>query len=289
MTVTIKPLQIKTITPLREQIKRWRIKGHSIAFVPTMGNLHEGHLQLVNAAKAQADKVVVSLFVNPTQFGAGEDFSSYPRTLDADIKKLQTQAVDLAFIPTIEEMYPPPGLTVVHVSQVSENYCGAVRTGHFDGVATVVCKLFNIVQPDYAFFGEKDFQQLAVIRALVTDLNCPVNIIAVATMREPDGLAMSSRNAYLTDEQRRQAPKLYQTLRLAKQAVLTQQFTYAEIEKKYAQLLVEMGFKLDYFSICRRHDLQAAESADIQLIILLAARLGKTRLIDNIQIDIEVT
>ncbi len=286
MAAAIKTIQIAKNTGLRELVKQWRLAGESIAFVPTMGNLHAGHLQLVSAAQTKADRVIVSIFVNPTQFGEGEDFSSYPRTLDADLEKLQALEVDVAFAPDTEEIYPVSGITEVCVSQVSENYCGAARPGHFNGVATIVCKLFNIVQPDSAFFGEKDFQQLAVIRAMVADLNIPVEVISVPTFRETDGLAMSSRNGYLTAEQRSLAPKLYQSLGQAKQEVLAKQFTYAEIEKKMIHLLTKLGFKPDYFSICRRHDLQAATIEDTQLIILLAAWLGKTRLIDNIQLDI---
>lgn len=282
----IKIMLIKKISDLRTELKQWRNAGERIAFVPTMGNLHAGHLQLVAAAKIQADRVVVSIFVNPTQFGESEDFSSYPRTLDADIEKLQAQAVDIAFVPINEEIYPVAAMAEVCVGQVADNYCGAARPGHFNGVATVVCKLFNIVQPDFAFFGEKDFQQLAVIRVMVADLNIPVEIISVPTFREMDGLAMSSRNIRLTEQQRMQAAKLYQSLKLAKQAVLAKQCAYAEIERQFMQLLTEQGFKPDYFSICRRQDLQAATIEDTQLIILLAARLGKVRLIDNIQLDI---
>ena len=279
---------IQEISVLRAQLKQWRNAGESIGFVPTMGNLHAGHLQLVATAKAQADRVVVSIFVNPTQFGESEDFSTYPRTLDADIEKLQKLAVDIAFVPVESEIYPNIAMTEVQVSQIADSHCGAARPGHFNGVATVVSKLFNIVQPDYAFFGEKDFQQLAVIRAMVRDLNIPVVIYSVPTFREKSGLAMSSRNNRLTESQRKQAAKLYQSLSLAKQAVLAKKCTYAEIERQFMQLLTGQGFKPDYFSICRRSDLQAAAAEeDKQLIILLAARLGKVRLIDNIQLDIE--
>ncbi len=277
----------KEIKALRMQVQAWRRQGESIAFVPTMGNLHAGHLRLVQAAKVRADRVVVSIFVNPTQFGAGEDLASYPRTEQEDVHKLQTQAVDAVFMPSVQEMYPDFGaaLTTVSVKQVSENYCGAVRPGHFEGVATVVTKLFNIVQADFAFFGEKDFQQLAVIRTMVVDLNMPVEIVAVPTEREPDGLAMSSRNTYLTTLQRRQAPQLYQALCAAKNAILDARLSYDVIERQFQQTLKQQGFAPDYFSICRRSDLQAATSADSELVILVAARLGTTRLIDNIQVD----
>lgn len=287
MDMNSKTLCIQEIALLRAHIKKWRQKGESIAFVPTMGNLHAGHLQLVSEAKAQADRVVVSIFVNPTQFGAGEDFSSYPRTEEEDLSRLQALAADVVFMPGVTAMYPVAGLTKVSVSGVSEGLCGAVRPGHFDGVATVVCKLFNIVQADKAFFGEKDFQQLAVIRAMVADLNSPVEIIAVPTVREPDGLAMSSRNGYLSSEQRQQAPQLYRLLCQAKEEVLARQLPFMEIEQKYTQLLIKQGFLPDYVKVCRQRDLKAANERDTQLIILAAARLGKTRLIDNIQLVLQ--
>ncbi|WP_428353335.1 pantoate--beta-alanine ligase [Methyloprofundus sp.] len=277
---------IKTIKQLRAQIMHWRLARESIAFVPTMGNLHEGHLQLVRAAKGQADKVVVSIFVNPAQFDEQDDFSNYPRTQEADIAKLQSVGIDMIFLPSPEQIYPEKMLTTVSVSQVTENYCGAARPGHFDGVATVVCKLFNMVQPDKAFFGEKDYQQLLVIRTMVADLNSPVEIISVPTFREVDGLAMSSRNTHLSQEQRQQAGQLYQALCQAKQALFSQYNSYAEIEETCRQKLLGQGFKPDYFSICRRSDLQTATEKDTHLIILTAARLGTTRLIDNIQVDL---
>jgi len=266
---------------------QWRLAGESIAFVPTMGNLHAGHLQLVSAAKAQADRVVVSIFVNPTQFDESADFSNYPRTEQADTEKLQSLDVDMLYMPATKEMYPAEMLSKVSVSQVTDKYCGAARPGHFDGVATVVCKLFNIVQPDKAFFGEKDFQQLLVIRTMVADLNSPIEIISIPTFREIDGLAMSSRNTRLTELQRQQAVQLYQTLCLAKEAVLVQHNHYSEIEQTYFQTLTDQGFKPDYFTICRRSDLQAATHGDTQLIILVAARLGSIRLIDNIPIELQ--
>lgn len=275
-----------SIQHLRAQIKQWRIAGDSIAFVPTMGNLHAGHLALIRAAQAQADRVVVSIFVNPSQFNERADFANYPRTEQVDTEKLKSALVDLVFTPCREEIYPVAMRTTVSISEVSENHCGAARPGHFDGVATVVCKLFNMVLPDKALFGEKDFQQLLVIRTMVADLNSPVEIISVPTLREEGGLAMSSRNSRLTIEQRQQAVQLYQTLRQAKQALLAQQKSHAEIERTSLQALSDLGFKPDYFNVCRRIDLQAATAQDTQLIILLAARLGTTRLIDNIQVDL---
>ena len=276
---------LNEIKSLRVQVRQWHQQGKKVAFVPTMGNLHVGHLQLVRAAKARAERVVVSIFVNPTQFGEGEDFASYPRTEQADLDKLQALAVDIVFMPSVAEMYPGKELTTVSVKQVSDNYCGAARPGHFDGVATVVSKLFNIVQADYAFFGEKDFQQLAVISTMVSDLNMLTEVIAVPTEREADGLAMSSRNGYLSAGQRQQAPQLYQAICLAKADILAKQLPFHEIEQKYHQVLVKQGFIPDYFNICKRSDLQAATAVDVQLIILVAARIGSTRLIDNIQVD----
>ncbi|NOQ64204.1 MAG: pantoate--beta-alanine ligase [Methyloprofundus sp.] len=277
---------IAKITVLRRQVKQWRQAGESIAFVPTMGNLHAGHLQLVKAAKAQADHVIVSIFVNPTQFGQGEDFASYPKTLDVDTEQLAALSVDIVFTPSVEEMYPNVGLTTVSVEKITENYCGMARPGHFDGVATVVNKLFNIVQPDSAFFGEKDFQQLAVIRTMVADLNSPVEIFSVPTFREESGLAMSSRNGYLGETEKNLAAELYQSLCAAQQAVLAKQPAYAEIEAAQTQKLMHLGFCVEYFTVCRRGDLQSAGMNDKHIIILVAARLGKTRLIDNIQIDL---
>lgn len=210
---------ITSITALRQTLRQWRQANEAIALVPTMGNLHAGHLALVAAAKQQAKRVVVSIFVNPTQFGEGEDFANYPRTELADAEKLLAAGVDVIFQPSITEIYPEKSLTTVHVAEISAQHCGAARVGHFDGVATVVCKLFNMVQPDKAFFGEKDFQQLAVIRTMVKNLNIAVEVVSVAIVREPDGLAMSSRNGYLSALERKQAPLLYQTLCWFKRAV----------------------------------------------------------------------
>lgn len=276
------------IQHLRAQVSLWRTAGESIAFVPTMGHLHAGHLELINTAKAQADRVVVSIFVNPSQFNEAADFSNYPRTEQADTEKLQSLTVDLVFMPDKAEVYPVEMRTTISVSQVADNHCGAARPGHFYGVATIVCKLFNMVLPDKAFFGEKDYQQLLVIRTMVADLNSPVEIISVPTFREVDGLAMSSRNTHLTKDQRQQAGQLYQVLCQAKQALFARHISYAEIEETCRLKLSEQGFKPDYFSICRRSDLQAASGKDTQIIILTAARLGATRLIDNIQADLSL-
>jgi pantoate--beta-alanine ligase len=272
---------VKTVFELRSVIKVWRQTGESVAFVPTMGNLHDGHIKLVTEAKQHADRIVVSIFVNPSQFGPGEDFDSYPRTEAEDQTKLTAAGADLLFLPAVTDMYAADIKTTVSVSGLSTIYCGAARPGHFDGVATVVCKLFNMVQPDIALFGRKDFQQLAVIRTMVRDLNIPVDIIGVDTVREPSGLAMSSRNGYLSAQEKQIACQLYQTLCVARDAVLAGQ-PFADIEQQALNALQTAGFKPDYFAICRSDDLAKADSQDKQLVILVAARLGKTRLIDNV-------
>lgn len=272
---------VRTVAAMRNEIRVWRLEGKSVAFVPTMGNFHDGHLKLVAEACKKADRVVVSIFVNPTQFGAGEDFESYPRTEAEDREKLEAAGADLLFLPPVSEIYVPDARTVVTVTGLSELYCGSSRPGHFDGVVTVVCKLFNMVQPDWALFGQKDFQQLMLIKIMVRDLNIPVEIIPVATVREESGLAMSSRNGYLSDAEKKIASKLYQVLCIAKNEVLAEQ-SYADIERKALSLLSEAGFRMDYFTICRQSDLKKAESSDRELVILAAAKLGKARLIDNI-------
>lgn len=275
-------LTLSTVNEVREVIKTWRMNGNSIAFVPTMGNLHAGHLKLVEEAKKDADKVVVSIFVNPIQFGPGEDYETYPRTEHEDKDKLNAARVDLLFLPAVSEMFRDDAKTLVSVKDLSDIHCGASRAGHFDGVATVVCKLFNIVQPDTALMGEKDFQQLAVIRTLVRDLNFPVEIKGVPTVREGDGLAMSSRNTYLTPDQRRVAPLLYRSLCLAREAILSAHQDRDEIERQAWRFLQDAGFQPEYFSICRASDLKPAVEGDAELVVLAAARLGKTRLIDNV-------
>ncbi len=273
---------VKTIADLRHIVNQWRQQGSSIAFVPTMGHLHAGHIKLVSTARQQADKVVVSIFVNPTQFGQGEDYSTYPRTEQRDAEKLQAVNADLLFLPGVEEIYPQALLVNVTVTGISDLHCGQSRPGHFNGVASVVCKLFNIVQPDMAFFGEKDFQQLAVIRQMVADLNFSIQIHGVPIVREPDGLAMSSRNSYLTPQQRTVAPKLYQSICQVRDAVLAAQSDYSLIIKQQLESLQGVGFQPDYLVICRSGDLLEATEDDRNLVILVAAWLGNTRLIDNL-------
>lgn len=273
---------VNRIADLRQTVAQWRRAGLKIALVPTMGNLHAGHLQLVKTAQQHADKVVVSIFVNPAQFGPNEDFASYPRTEQQDAEQLAAINTDLLFLPTVAEIYPQPLQTTISVSGLSANHCGASRPGHFDGVAVVVCKLLNMVQPDLLLLGEKDFQQLAVVRRMVYDLNLPVAIQGVPTVRESDGLAMSSRNGYLTAEQRQLAPKLYQALCAAREAIQQHQGDDHEILERQRQSLQQAGFDIDYFHLCRDHDLQTANAEDRDLVLLIAARLGKTRLIDNV-------
>ena len=273
---------VKTVFEVRDTIKKWHFNGERIAFVPTMGNLHAGHLRLVKLAKKNADRVVVSIFVNPTQFGVGEDFEAYPRTESEDQEKLAAENADLLFQPPVADIYTPDAKTMVTVTGLSDSYCGASRPGHFIGVATVVCKLFNIVQPTIALFGLKDFQQLAVIKTMVRDLNIPVEIIGVDTVREPDGLALSSRNGYLNDDEKKVAPKLYYSLCAARDAILAGNQAYVDIEQQAMQFLQQAGFQPDYFSVCRSSDLKKASAEDVDLVLLAAAKLGKTRLIDNI-------
>ena len=273
---------VNSILDLRSAISTWKQSGLTVALVPTMGNLHAGHLKQVNNAKQKADKVVVSIFVNPTQFGVNEDFSSYPRTEQEDQLKLATENADLLFLPAITDIYSANTLTTVNVTGLSDMYCGASRPGHFSGVATIVCKLFNLVQPDIAVFGLKDFQQFTVIKTMVRDLNIPIELLGVDTQRENNGLAMSSRNNYLTDPERQLAPQLYQSLGIAKSAILAGQHSYADIEQQAIQSLKNAGFIPDYFTICCRHDLSPATKQDKELVILAAAKLGTTRLIDNI-------
>ena len=280
---------IESLNVLRELRQTWRSAGHTVAFVPTMGNLHDGHLDLVKRAKTLADKVVVSIFVNPMQFGANEDLDAYPRTLDADRSKLEAHGVDALFFPAVDDVYPR-GLseqTFVEVPGISDLLCGASRPGHFRGVATIVCKLFNMVQPDVACFGEKDFQQLQVIRTMVEDLSMPINIVGVPTRRQEDGLAMSSRNGYLSAEQRTTATQIYAAMEQMRAAICARQDSYADIERKASQSLMAAGLKPEYVTIRNARNLQPAEPGDYQLVILMAAFMGTTRLIDNMQITLD--
>eukprot|EP01030_Chromulinospumella_sphaerica_P003325 gene3325-3253_t len=260
-----------------------------IGFVPTMGNLHSGHVALITKATQRVDFVVASIFVNPLQFGAGEDLDKYPRTLAADQEKLLEAGCDLLFAPTVEEMYPDgmAGQTRVSVPQLSEGLCGASRPGHFEGVATVVSKLFNMVQPDLAIFGQKDFQQLAVIRALVHDLNMPIQIIGEPTVRAADGLALSSRNGFLTEEQRAVAPVVYRTLSEIAEAIRQGERDYPTLIRAKLQQLEAAGLRPDYLEIRHGMSLRPATPEDRDLVILVAAFLGTTRLIDNLHLNLD--
>ncbi|SIS06327.1 pantothenate synthetase [Aquipseudomonas alcaligenes] len=275
---------VKTVLELRAAVARARGEGKRIAFVPTMGNLHEGHVALVEKAGQRADFVVASIFVNPLQFGPNEDLAKYPRTLIADQEKLVAAGCQLLFHPDVEEMYPhgQQGQTRVSVPGVSEGLCGGSRPGHFEGVATVVTKLFNMVQPDLAVFGEKDFQQLAVIRTLVRDLNMPIQIIGEPTVRAEDGLALSSRNGYLSAEQRAAAPALYRTLQQLASAIREGNRDFAQLIEGGQASLESAGFRPDYLEIREASSLRPAEASDTQLVILGAAFMGTTRLIDNL-------
>ena len=277
---------VNNLAALRAQVRQWRADGQRIGFVPTMGNLHAGHLALVAQARQRADRVIVSIFVNPLQFGPGEDFASYPRTLEADRQQLATARADLLFVPEVTELYPrgQAAQTRIEVPGLSDILCGASRPGHFIGVATVVCKLLNMVQPHLVLFGEKDYQQLLVIRRMVEDLAMPVQIEGMATAREADGLAMSSRNGYLSPEQRRQAPQLYRILQRVAQAIADGRTDYADLERQAGIELSSAGLRPDYVSVRRAGDLGLPEPADRQLRVLAAAYLGQTRLIDNLPV-----
>lgn len=273
---------VNSIEAVRQQVKQWRQTGQRIAFVPTMGNLHDGHLILTKEALKHADHVVASIFVNPMQFGPNEDFESYPRTLEEDSVKLKSAGTALLFAPSADVMYPPSSSTCVEVTGVSKGLCGEMRPGHFVGVATVVAKLFNIVMPDVALFGEKDYQQLLVIRRMAIDLCFPVEIIGVPTVREESGLAMSSRNGYLSDEEKQKAALIYQVLQGAAHQISEGERGYRQIESAVIEILASQGFKPEYFAIRNEETLAPAEADDKQLRILVAAKLGHTRLIDNI-------
>jgi len=271
---------------LRTELLSARANGQRIAFVPTMGNLHEGHLDLVRKARRLADVVVVSIFVNPLQFGPSEDLDAYPRTLAADKEKLFSEGVQVLFAPDVAEIYPEgmAAQTLVHVPDLGDTLCGSSRPGHFDGVTTVVSKLFNIVQPDVAVFGEKDFQQLSIVRRMVRDLCMPIEIVGVPTARDADGLAKSSRNGYLTSAQRQVAPVLNRTLRDCREAIACGFDNFLQLESHARMQLLQAGFEPDYFAIRDARTLNAVTEETEEIAILAAARLGNTRLIDNVRL-----
>lgn len=280
---------VATIAEVRATVAAWHAAGARVAFVPTMGNLHAGHIHLVSEACKRADRVVASIFVNPLQFGQGEDFAAYPRTLAADQEKLAAAGCDLLFAPGEQEMYPlgRDGLSFVEVPGLSDVLCGAFRPGHFRGVATVVSKLFNIVRPDVALFGEKDYQQLLVIRLMVRDLDMGLEIVGVPTVREADGLAMSSRNGYLQAGERQLATEIYATLQALAAQLRGGVRDYAALEAAATARLEQAGFRPDYVSVRRAEDLGLPQADDRRLVVLAAARLGGTRLIDNLLIELD--
>ena len=277
---------VRELDTLRAGLDRVRCAGHRIALVPTMGNLHDGHLALVRRACELCEIVVASIFVNPYQFGAGEDFDSYPRTFEQDLVQLEHAGCQLVFAPDGDTVYPhgPDTITRVQVPGLGDVLDGESRPGFFRGVATVVNILFNMVEPDVAMFGEKDFQQLLVVRRMVADLHLRVRVESVATVREPDGLAMSSRNGYLTHDERARAPVIYRALLAARDSIAEGETDLGSVEAHGLRTLEEAGLEPDYFKVCRRADLAPPEPSDRELVVLAAARLGSARLIDNIQL-----
>lgn len=276
---------ITRIADLRALVLEWRLARETIAFVPTMGNLHAGHASLVGAAHLHGNRVVASVFVNPLQFGPSEDFAAYPRTPDDDSALLGELGADVLFLPTVEEMYPKgtAGSTIVDVPELSNILCGAYRPGHFQGVATVVVKLLNLVQPDVAIFGEKDYQQLTIIRHSVEDLCLPVKIVGAPTVRAEDGLALSSRNRYLNAEERSRAPLLYRALDRARRRLESGDGDIADIEREGLEALRAAGFRPDYFEVRMANSLSRPRGRNVDVVVLAAARLSRARLIDNLQ------
>jgi pantoate--beta-alanine ligase len=273
---------------LAEHIAEWRHNDEHVALVPTMGSLHAGHLSLVELAREHAERVIVSIFVNPTQFGESEDFDNYPRSLERDTLRLKTTAADMIFAPDVDTVYPfgIENATTVSVPGLTENFCGASRPGHFDGVTTVVARLFSLVQPDVAVFGQKDYQQQLVIRRMAEDLNLPVSIIASETIRDDDGLALSSRNAYLDEAQRKIAPLLYKQVSAVGTELQNGQRNFADLESNATEALQAAGFDVDYFSIRRALNLEVPDRDCDDLVVLAAANLGDARLIDNVVVTV---
>jgi pantoate--beta-alanine ligase len=277
---------VTTVAAVREHVRRWRSEGRRVAFVPTMGNLHTGHVSLIEAARRHGDRFVASIFVNPMQFGPNEDYAQYPRTPTKDADMLAEAGCNLMFMPDVAQIYPNGSerATRVDVPSLARVLDGEFRPGHFEGVSTIVATLFHIVEPDVAIFGEKDFQQLTIIRRMVADLCMPVEIVGAPTVRDSDGLAMSSRNQYLTSAERQVAPRIYQTLRAAAGRLQAGDTEFSSIERTGVEALAKAGMKPDYFSVRRAQDLGAPAPDTKHLVVLTAARLGKARLIDNIQV-----
>ncbi|MDG2174926.1 MAG: pantoate--beta-alanine ligase [Gammaproteobacteria bacterium] len=278
----------ETRDDLQSHLAQIRRDGKKIGLVPTMGNLHQGHLALVDAAKQECDFVLSSIFVNPLQFGPNEDFENYPKSPDSDYEKLEQQGCDGVFEPAVSEMYPGDldSQTLVTVLGLSERHCGVSRPMHFGGVCTIVSKLFNLTMPDLAFFGEKDFQQLQIIKKMVRDLCIPIKVIGIPTERMDNGLALSSRNFYLDNNQLEIASSLYKCLQNAAEKIETGNNNFFELEDEAALVLEDAGLRPEYFHICHAGTLEPASPSDQQLVILSAVWLGRTRLIDNIQIDL---
>jgi pantoate--beta-alanine ligase len=276
---------ITRIADMRALVRDWRFAREGIAFVPTMGNLHAGHASLIGAAHLHGRRVVASVFVNPLQFGPNEDYAAYPRTPDDDTALLEAQGVDVLFLPTVDEMYPQgvAGSTIVDVPELSGILCGAVRPGHFQGVATVVVKLLNLVQPDVGIFGEKDYQQLTIIRRSIEDLCLPVRIVGAPTVRADDGLALSSRNRYLNPQERAIAPEVYRSLDRARRRLESGDTDVEGIEREGLAALVKAGFRPDYFEVRMAGTLAKPHGENVDVVVLTAARLGRARLIDNVQ------
>ena len=280
--------QANSVSELQQYVQHWKDHKQSIAFIPTMGNLHQGHLSLIEKGQSLCDRSICSIFVNPMQFGPNEDFNHYPRTLDQDIELLESIGCDLVYMPTASELYPQglDKISQIIVTDLSEAYEGANRPGHFTGVATIVAKLFNIVKPDISVFGKKDYQQYCVIKKMTQDLNLDVEIIGQETSREPSGLATSSRNQYLNEEQESKAGLIYATLQEAANKILNGERNFDLIEKQATSKLQQAGFDTDYFNVCNADTLKPATSEDRKLVILVTTCLGNTRLLDNIEIDL---
>lgn len=281
-------IQVEKLTALREQIRAWRDDGDHIVFVPTMGNLHEGHVSLMQKAREHGERVVASIFVNPTQFGENEDFSSYPRTLERDCQQLRRAGVDLVFAPDEKTVYPlgSKNATQIHVPGVTRKFDGKHRPGHFDGVATVVCRLFSMVSPDVALFGQKDYQQLMVIRQMVKDLSMPIRVEHAPTVRAEDGLALSSRNQYLSDDERAVAPLLHAQLEHMREAITAGSDDYKSLQNQAREVLLGAGFNPDYISVRRARDLKKPRANTKSFVIVAAAWLGNARLIDNLLFEL---
>ncbi len=280
--------QSHDVEELRQYVQHWKDHGESVAFIPTMGNLHEGHLSLIRKGQSLCDRSICSIFVNPMQFGPNEDFNHYPRTLDHDIQLLESVGCDLVYMPTASELYPDglDKISQIHVTGLTENFEGAHRPGHFTGVATVVLKLFNIVKPHVSVFGKKDYHQYRVINKMVSDLDLDVRIVGEETTREKSGLATSSRNQYLDQDQQHQASMIYQQLQAAQNRIGRGERDFVAIEQEAINLLNNNGFKTDYFKICNAETLEPAAEGDRDLVILVTAILGETRLLDNIEISL---